>query len=496
MSNKNNLVFAYSSNGTNPQIRQVPTLDHNGNMTLDGNATFNSNVNINGTLVLNGQNSQFGITGPTGPIGIIGPTGPSGGGTGTLNSNSDVIINTLTVGLGGTAGNNGLQDPYSIALGYKSLYGGVTGGLNYLGSTGLQNIGIGYQALYCCTTGQYNVAVGNNCLINNTTGSDNYAFGNNCLTNNTTGNINYAFGNNCLTNNRTGSSNFAFGRYCLTNNTTGTYNIAFGRNSLADNITGNNNVTIGFNNFVNAFNPSGNVAIGNRSLSTYSIPVIGITGSISNNSAVGNGSLERLGSVNPTSVSNNSAIGYNAGSNILAGNNNTFLGSNTVGLAGLTGSNNSTALGADASITQSNQIVLGNASISSLNCQVTTITGLSDSRDKKNIKDIPIGLNFVNQLHPVQFEWNIRPDIRTDENGNVIEVHSERNGDIEAGFIAQELDELQISTSNEWLGLVNKDNLDKINATPGKLLPVLVKAIQELSAEIDILKNRVPYVQL
>jgi hypothetical protein len=207
-----------------------------------------------------------------------------------------------------------------------------------------------------------------------------------------------------------------------------------------------------------------------------------------NNIGIGQTALSNAGN----SI-NNIGIGINAGSNITSGINNTFLGSNTNSSIQ---SNNSTALGAGASITQSNQIVLGNASISSLNCQVTTITGLSDSRDKKNIKDIPIGLDFVNQLHPVQFEWNIRPDIRIDENGNEIEVHSERNGDIEAGFIAQELDELQMSTSNEWLGLVNKDNLDKINATPGKLLPVLVKAIQELSAEIDILKSRVPYVQV
>ena len=42
----------------------------------------------------------------------------------------------------------------------------------------------------------------------------------------------------------------------------------------------------------------------------------------------------------------------------------------------------------------------------------------------------------------------------------------------------------------EWLNLVLKDNPEKLEATPGNLLPVMVKAIQELKAENDELKNK------
>ena len=37
--------------------------------------------------------------------------------------------------------------------------------------------------------------------------------------------------------------------------------------------------------------------------------------------------------------------------------------------------------------------------------------------------------------------------------------------------------------------LVREENPDKLEADPMKMFPILVKAIQELSAEIEILKN-------
>ncbi|HRP92559.1 MAG TPA: hypothetical protein PLH53_06685 [Ignavibacteriaceae bacterium] len=39
--------------------------------------------------------------------------------------------------------------------------------------------------------------------------------------------------------------------------------------------------------------------------------------------------------------------------------------------------------------------------------------------------------------------------------------------------------------------LVLKDNPEKLEATPGNLLPIIVKAIQDLKKENDVLKNRI-----
>ncbi|OQA62837.1 MAG: hypothetical protein BWY38_03250 [Ignavibacteria bacterium ADurb.Bin266] len=58
-----------------------------------------------------------------------------------------------------------------------------------------------------------------------------------------------------------------------------------------------------------------------------------------------------------------------------------------------------------------------------------------------------------------------------------------------AGFIAQELDEVQTSVDAEWLNLVLKDNPEKWEATYGNLLPVMVKAIQELSIKNEKLEK-------
>ena len=57
-----------------------------------------------------------------------------------------------------------------------------------------------------------------------------------------------------------------------------------------------------------------------------------------------------------------------------------------------------------------------------------------------------------------------------------------------AGFIAQELDEVQTTENAEWLNLVLKDNPEKWEATPGNLFPIVVKAIQDLKTEKDLLR--------
>lgn len=59
-----------------------------------------------------------------------------------------------------------------------------------------------------------------------------------------------------------------------------------------------------------------------------------------------------------------------------------------------------------------------------------------------------------------------------------------------AGFIAQELDTAQINAQAEWLNLVLKTNPDRLEATSGNLLPIIVKALQELKVANDSLAAR------
>jgi hypothetical protein len=168
-----------------------------------------------------------------------------------------------------------------------------------------------------------------------------------------------------------------------------------------------------------------------------------------------------------TSGTNNTMIGFNAGSNLTSGSNNIIIGSNTT----------------SSTSSISNEITLGNNSISVLRCQASSITSLSDVRDKKNIEKLPIGLYFINTLEPVKFDWNTRDGSKVDTP--------------EFGFIAQQLLAAQEHSNIVVPNLVNDSNPDKLEASYGTLIPIMVKAIKELTSivskqqdEIDSLKDK------
>jgi hypothetical protein len=82
------------------------------------------------------------------------------------------------------------------------------------------------------------------------------------------------------------------------------------------------------------------------------------------------------------------------------------------------------------------------------------------------------GLDFVDNLKPVTFEWDQR-------DGN-------RSGVKDVGFIAQDLQEVD----DEYTRLVYESNPEKLEATYGRLIPIMAKAIQELSAKVKQLENK------
>jgi hypothetical protein len=231
-------------------------------------------------------------------------------------------------------------------------------------------------------------------------------------------------------------------------NVSGSDNIAIGQGALKNNCGGCQNVMIGS---YAGYGSKGscNIGIGQAALCA--------NGTGGSNIAIGYGALQ-----NSAGTYGNTAIGQIAGRTNTTGCNNTFLGFCALGLTA----------------TSCNTITLGNASITTIRAQVQTITSLSDCRDKTNICSIPVGLDFVRALRPVKFDWNMRDGAKV--------------GIPEAGFIAQELDQVQQQFNvEEWLKLVLKENPDRLEATPGKLLPILVKAMQEMAQEIDQLRTEV-----
>ena len=233
----------------------------------------------------------------------------------------------------------------------------------------------------------------------------------------------------------------------------------------------------------------GNVGINNIS-PTYTLDVVGNArftqdcsinsltvglggGNVSSNTVLGCQAL-----VANTSGNENTAIGFNSGQTNITGSNNTFIGFQ----ANASGNNfsNSTALGNGATVTASNQIVLGNSSISTLQCQVA-LSVVSDRRDKKDITPLEAGINFIEKLQPVNFKWNMR-------DGGKIDIP-------ETGFIAQDLQEAQKETNTIIPNLVNENNPEKLSVTYNYLLPVMVKAIQDLNKKNQELENKIKLLE-
>jgi hypothetical protein len=202
------------------------------------------------------------------------------------------------------------------------------------------------------------------------------------------------------------------------------------------------------------------------------------------NNISGNGDITANGILlQKTGTNQNTAYGISAANSLTTGANNTIIGYNS-GAALQSGSNN-IIIGSNASSSTtsiSNEITLGNNSISVLRCQANSITTLSDLRDKKNIEEIPVGLNFINEITPVKFDWNTR-------DGSKVDI-------TDFGFIAQDLQNAETNTNIKVPHLVNDNNPDKLEASYGALIPIMVKAIKELSAitanqqeEINTLKQ-------
>jgi hypothetical protein len=266
----------------------------------------------------------------------------------------------------------------------------------------------------------------------------------------------------------TGNRNTVLGLFSGGSITTGDDNVAIGTGVLSVTNFGSDNIAIGRNSLALVTNPFGEVAIGHLANQFFTTATVGP------NTAVGHRALWQ----NLTG-GENTALGVEAGAYITTGSGNTFLGSYTGALA-TTGTNN-ICIGHGSTTpapTTSNSITLGNISNNVLRCAVTSITSLSDSRDKEDVKDLSTGLDFVKSLRPVEFTWNDR-----DEAG--------KHGVADFGFIAQDLKKAQEDAEKaEVLKLVYDENPEKLEASYGKLIPILVKAIQELSAEVTSLKKK------
>lgn len=283
--------------------------------------------------------------------------------------------------------------------------------------------------------------------------------GGNPLSSITTGTNNTCVGFNSQNKTNSGSRNVSVGQESLFNNTSGIKNIAIGTVACNQNSTGNQNVAVGDSALYNNVSTSGNTAIGDGTLNYH------------------------------TTGNNNTALGNLAGAFI-----NNY--------------SNSTCIGYNSSVTGSNQVRIGDSSVTAV---VSQVGNWSDARDKTDIRDTILGLDFIQKLRPVDFKWDCREDYRSAppaENAseqekaaylesvkleNITHDGTHKRTRYHHGFVAQEIKSLIEKTGTDFGGfqdhtIAGGDAAMTISYI--ELIAPLIKAVQELAARVAVLESK------
>ena len=261
---------------------------------------------------------------------------------------------------------------------------------------------------------------------------------------NTTGNYNVFVGQHSGEANTTGFDNTFSGWYTGTANTTGYGNVFSGANSGAANTTGTANVFGGFQSGADNTTGSFNVFSG------YGSGQVNITGS--NNTGVGNGAGPSVGSTNLS---------------------------------------NSTALSNGASVSTSNKVRLGNTAVTTIEGQVA-YSFPSDARFKYDVRPNVPGLAFITKLRPVTYRFDTRKLDAFQRTGALpASFTPDPAAATQTGFLAQDVERAAHALGFRFDGMhAPAGARDHYSLAYSQFVMPLVKAVQELSQEVETLKAR------
>ncbi|HEX5154611.1 MAG TPA: tail fiber domain-containing protein [Parafilimonas sp.] len=416
--------------------------------------------------------------------------------------------------------NKGWKDIYMGGIlrrgGYTWLGGGVFTGNTFLGER---------AGNYLIANGDggnpSNTFIGSSAGFNTTTGGANTFVGTSAGFYNTSGDQNTFLGWDAGTDNTTGGSNTFLGVWAGNRNTTGSYNVMIGKVAGAFNKTGRSNVYIGnlsgYEGGNGSYNTFAGDSSGMKNTSSHNT-MMGRMSGASNTSGTGNTFLGSMSAHNNTTggyntaighyalddndgASGNTALGYSTGTVYANGSYNTFVGYNAdASAASLT---NSSALGSQSTITASNQVRIGNSSVTSIGGYVGWTDLPSDVRFKKNIKENVPGLQFINQLRPVTYNMDVIKLNQFLNAGNRDETSShekisgadealikmgieEKEKVVRTGFIAQEVEIAAKKLGYDFSGVDKPQNEHSLYGLRyAEFVVPLVKAVQELSRMND-----------
>jgi hypothetical protein len=267
---------------------------------------------------------------------------------------------------------------------------------------------------------------------------------------------------------------------------TDTANTAIGSASLASLQKGQDNTAVGANTLSLAYRCNDNTAIGQLAL------FYDTTGSY--NTAIGAGALFQT-----TTGAFNSALGEWALADNYTGTYNTGLGFEAdVSSGSLT---NATAIGAHAIVNASNKVRIGNSAVTVIEGQVPFTTP-SDGRFKFDVQEDVKGLDFIRQLRPVTYHF----DVERFENTMAGAEGSGRNASAyhvmqaaykeaslirRSGFIAQEVEQAAQTSGYNFSGIIRpRTAQEHYSLSYESFVVPLVKAVQEQQLQIEQLKKQ------
>ena len=454
---------------------------------------------VAGELAINTADGKLFYKDSAGVVQVIAGKGGAGVAGG---SNTQVQYNS-SGSLAGSA--NMTFNGTTLTLANDASISGLTVGKGTNGVAG--NTALGVSALNASNSGTgYNTAVGNQALLYNTSGS-----------------LNAAFGASALFANTTGASNTAIGTSSVQTNTTGSFNTAVGNQALQANTTASNNTAVGYQaGYSQAGGANGNTLIGYQA---------GYTGNSFVDGTPLNTMLGYQAGYSATTGIKNTLIGAGAGTSLTTGSNNSILGRFTGNNSGLdirTASNYivlsdgdgnprcywngngemiqnyttdvaaASAVFTSACATTANQYGLlitftaapnngGQYMIKGSDSSATRFaiysngglanyqannSNLSDQREKK---DIELAGNYLDKVCAIP----VKTFLYNDQTDNELNL----------GVIAQDVQSIapELVTESDWSA--DKDGSKmRLSIYQTDLQYALMKAIQELKAEVDSLK--------
>ena len=142
-----------------------------------------------------------------------------------------------------------------------------------------------------------------------------------------------------------------------------------------------------------------------------------------------------------------------------------------------------------------------------------TVQNRSDQRDKTDIRDTILGLDFINKLRPVDFRWDYREDYReivedyreivedyreiVEENKSINVIEHEKDGSkarnrFHHGLIAQDVEKVLKDNNIDFGGFQDhkiNGGKDVLSIGYNELIGPLIKAVQELTVQVNNLKE-------